>query len=76
MFDQDDQGNWNLSAGWKAHSGSVWKVTWSNPEFGQVLATCSYDRTASIWEETGRYILLYILYIIIEIYQQLMFCSW
>lgn len=51
VWDQDDQKNWNLSANWKAHSGSVWKVTWAHPEFGQVLATCSFDRTAAIWEE-------------------------
>lgn len=51
IWDQDEHGNWNLSAAWKAHSGSVWKVTWAHPEYGQVLATCSFDRTASIWEE-------------------------
>ncbi|XKL69396.1 hypothetical protein PGB90_007165 [Kerria lacca] len=51
VWDQDEHGNWNLSAAWKAHSGSVWKVTWAHPEYGQVIATCSFDRTASIWEE-------------------------
>ncbi|CAD6225448.1 GSCOCG00005683001-RA-CDS [Cotesia congregata] len=51
VWDEDDQGGWHLSASWKAHSGSVWKVTWAHPEFGQVLATCSFDRTASVWEE-------------------------
>lgn len=30
----------------------MWRVTWAHPEFGQVLATCSFDRTAMIWEET------------------------
>ena len=35
----------------QAHSGSVWRVTWAHPEFGQVIATCSFDRTAAIWEE-------------------------
>lgn len=35
----------------QAHSASVWKVTWAHPEFGSVLATCSFDRTAAIWEE-------------------------
>ena len=35
----------------KAHQGSVWKVAWAHPEFGQVIASCSYDRTVSIWEE-------------------------
>lgn len=51
IWDQDKFGNWNLSSAWKAHSGSVWKVTWCHPEFGQVIATCSFDRTACIWEE-------------------------
>ncbi|CAL8105034.1 unnamed protein product [Orchesella dallaii] len=45
------EGNWNCTASWKAHSGSVWKVTWANPEYGQVIATCSFDRTAAVWEE-------------------------
>lgn len=39
----------------KTHSGSVWKVTWAHPEFGQVLASCSFDRTAAVWEEQGTY---------------------
>ena len=37
----------------QTHSGSVWKVTWAHPEFGQVIATCSFDRTAVVWEEQG-----------------------
>jgi len=44
-----------LTASWKAHSGSVWKVTWAHPDFGQVIATCSFDRTAAIWEEVCKY---------------------
>uniref|UniRef100_A0A1B6GAG0 Nucleoporin SEH1 n=1 Tax=Cuerna arida TaxID=1464854 RepID=A0A1B6GAG0_9HEMI len=51
VWDQDEDENWILTATWKAHSGSVWKVTWAHPEFGQVLATCSFDRTGAIWEE-------------------------
>lgn len=53
VWDSDGQGGMKLSASWKAHHGSVWKVTWAHPEFGQVLATCSFDRTAAIWEEVG-----------------------
>jgi WD40 repeat protein len=37
----------------QAHSGSVWQLDWAHPEFGQVLASCSYDRQVTIWEETG-----------------------
>lgn len=51
VWDQDEKGKWKLTANWKAHSGSVWKVTWAHPDFGQVLATCSFDRTAAVWEE-------------------------
>nr|CAD7402199.1 unnamed protein product [Timema poppensis] len=51
VWDQDEQGNWYMTGSWKAHSGSVWKVTWAHPEFGQVVATCSFDRTACVWEE-------------------------
>ncbi|XP_050352930.1 nucleoporin SEH1 [Nymphalis io] len=53
VWDTDGQEGWRLTASWKAHHGSVWKVTWAHPEFGQVLATCSFDRTAAIWEEVG-----------------------
>lgn len=35
----------------QAHTGSVWRVTWAHPDFGQVIATCSFDRAAGIWEE-------------------------
>lgn len=56
VWDEDEHGNWHLTASWKAHSGSVWKVTWAHPEFGQVLATCSFDRTAAVWEEIGKVI--------------------
>lgn len=53
VWDQNNDGKWTLSSSWKAHSGSVWKLTWAHPEFGQVLATCSFDRTAAVWEEIG-----------------------
>lgn len=52
MWDQKDRGIWSVTASWKAHSGSVWRLSWAHPEFGQVLATCSFDRTVSVWEET------------------------
>ncbi|KAJ0173916.1 hypothetical protein K1T71_010062 [Dendrolimus kikuchii] len=53
IWDSDGKGGWKLTGSWKAHHGSVWKVTWAHPEFGQVIATCSFDRTAAIWEEVG-----------------------
>ena len=29
-------------------------MTWAHPEFGQILATCSFDRTAAVWEEMSK----------------------
>ena len=46
-----DTNDWECTGSWKSHSGSVWKVTWAHPEFGHIIAACSFDRTASIWEE-------------------------
>lgn len=46
IWEADPSSNWVCTASWKAHSGSVWKVTWANPEFGQVISTCSFDRYA------------------------------
>jgi nucleoporin SEH1 len=34
-----------VSSSWKAHSGSIWRVSWAHPEFGVVLASASFDRT-------------------------------
>lgn len=42
---------WRLQSEWNAHQASVWKVAWAHPEFGQIIASCSFDRTVSIWED-------------------------
>lgn len=52
IWNLNDEGLWELNATLKSHSGAVWKVTWAHPEFGQIIATCSFDRSASIYEET------------------------
>jgi len=51
IWDLDESGEWICTADWKTHSGSICKVTWAHPEFGQVIATCSFDRTALVFEE-------------------------
>ncbi|XP_027290243.1 nucleoporin SEH1-like [Cricetulus griseus] len=51
VWDKSESGDWQCTATWKSHNGSVWHVTWAHPEFGQVLASCSFDRTAAVWEE-------------------------
>ena len=37
VWDIAEDGTSQQVAHWKAHSGSVWRVTWAHPEFGQVL---------------------------------------
>lgn len=38
----------------KGHLGPVWQVAWSHPKFGNLLASCSYDRKVIIWKEQQR----------------------
>ena len=33
-----------LVAELKGHEGPVWQVAWANPKYGNILASCSYDR--------------------------------
>lgn len=35
----------------KGHFGPVWQVAWGHPKFGNLLASCSYDRKVIIWKE-------------------------
>lgn len=51
IFDLNDEGEWVISDSFKAHDSSINRVIWGPPEHGQILATCSYDRTVRIWEE-------------------------
>jgi nucleoporin SEH1 len=43
---------WQLQYEWTAHQASVWKVTWAHPEYGLLVASCSFDRTVIVWEES------------------------
>ncbi|KAA8893817.1 WD40-repeat-containing domain protein [Sphaerosporella brunnea] len=51
IFDLNDEGEWVIADSFKAHDSSINKVIWGPPEHGQIVATCSYDRTVRIWEE-------------------------
>ena len=42
---------WILNSEFMAHDGPIWKVKWAHPDFGNILATCSYDKSVNIWEE-------------------------
>jgi nucleoporin SEH1 len=48
----DEEKNiWQSSDIPRAHQNSIWRLSWANPEFGQLLASCSDDNTICLWEE-------------------------
>ncbi|VVT49075.1 uncharacterized protein SAPINGB_P002091 [Magnusiomyces paraingens] len=52
--EENSEPEWKLCDSWKAHDSSIVKVVWANPEFGQVIASCSYDATVRVFEEDPR----------------------
>ncbi|XP_024882517.1 protein SEC13 homolog [Temnothorax curvispinosus] len=52
-------GTQNLVAVLKGHIGPVWQVAWAHPKFGNLLASCSYDRKVIIWKELGEWTKIY-----------------
>uniref|UniRef100_A0A6M2DM25 Protein SEC13 homolog n=1 Tax=Xenopsylla cheopis TaxID=163159 RepID=A0A6M2DM25_XENCH len=42
-----------LAADLKGHLGPVWQVAWAHPRYGNLLASCSYDRKVIVWKENG-----------------------
>lgn len=52
VWNKNEEGKWVISSSWRAHSGNVFKLCWAHPEFGTVIASCSFDKTAAIWEES------------------------
>lgn len=35
----------------KAHTGPVWQLAWAHPRFGNVIASCSFDKKIIVWKE-------------------------
>ncbi len=44
IFDVKEGGVQTVCADLRGHEGPVWQVAWANPKFGNILASCSYDR--------------------------------
>merc|ERR1711988_66262 len=51
LVEGDDGQAHRLTAQLKGHDGPVWQVSWAHPKFGNILASCSYDRKVIIWKE-------------------------
>eukprot|EP01094_Clydonella_sp_ATCC50884_P016885 TRINITY_DN2858_c0_g1_i19.p1 TRINITY_DN2858_c0_g1~~TRINITY_DN2858_c0_g1_i19.p1 ORF type:complete len:326 (-),score=83.21 TRINITY_DN2858_c0_g1_i19:643-1620(-) len=51
LFERNAEGAWAEDGVLSGHKGSIWRVRWAHPEFGQVLVSCSYDGKVRVWEE-------------------------
>ena len=51
VWDLDSNNNWSSERIRVAHTNSIWRLSWSHPEFGQLIASCSEDTTVCVWEE-------------------------
>jgi len=52
IYDVDPHTNQRyLAAELPGHDGPVWQLAWAHPEFGNILASCSYDRQVFVWKE-------------------------
>nr|QBH74126.1 protein transport protein sec13 [Aphelinus abdominalis] len=52
-------GSQSLVAELKGHTGPVWQIGWAHPKFGNILASCSYDRKVIIWKELNEWMRIY-----------------
>lgn len=51
VWNQNSKGEWKVRDTIPAHTGSIHKLSWAHPEFGQILASCSADGDVNIYEE-------------------------
>mmetsp|Transcript_8945 Transcript_8945/g.22761 ORF Transcript_8945/g.22761 Transcript_8945/m.22761 type:complete len:327 (+) Transcript_8945:197-1177(+) len=50
VWSETTSGEWQCDGELGSHSAAVYKLAWAHPEFGQVLASCSFDQSVRIWE--------------------------
>ena len=51
MFDVSGKEKQKFACSFKAHDGPVWAISWAHPRYGNILASCSFDRKVIIWLE-------------------------
>nr|KAF6387473.1 hypothetical protein mMyoMyo1_007969 [Myotis myotis] len=47
-------GGQNLIADLMGHEAPVWQVAWAHPMYGNILASCSYDRKVIFWKDENK----------------------
>mmetsp|Transcript_9588 Transcript_9588/g.14435 ORF Transcript_9588/g.14435 Transcript_9588/m.14435 type:complete len:328 (+) Transcript_9588:106-1089(+) len=47
----EDTKTWSCYDIPRIHQDIIWRLSWAHPEFGQMFASCSEDKTVIIWEE-------------------------
>ncbi|KRZ78833.1 Protein SEC13 -like protein, partial [Trichinella papuae] len=50
IYDIKSDGQYMAEAELNDHQGPVWQCSWAHPMFGNMLATCSYDKKVIIWK--------------------------
>jgi WD40 repeat protein len=52
MDEEEEGGSWqSVDIARYSHQDSIWRLSWANPEFGQILAACSEDGLIRGYEE-------------------------
>lgn len=49
VFDVSKKDKPNKISSFKAHKGPVWQICWAHPRYGNILASCSFDRKVAVW---------------------------
>ena len=37
-----------------AHNGSIWQMSWAHPKYGNIIASCGFDRKVCVWKEVNK----------------------
>uniref|UniRef100_A0A069DS12 Protein SEC13 homolog n=1 Tax=Panstrongylus megistus TaxID=65343 RepID=A0A069DS12_9HEMI len=52
-------GTYSHVADLKGHFGPVWEISWAHPKFGNIIASCSYDKRVIVWKENREWTKMY-----------------
>jgi len=43
IYVKNNEGNFVIDSEFTGHSGPIWRVKWAHPDFGSVIATCTFS---------------------------------